>query len=201
MRKTLVPVLTLGLAVVGLAAGCAQPPQAQIDAARTAVTSASDTKVSVYAPDQFASMQDAQSRLDAELAAQEAKFFITRSYAEAEKLAAEVETAAKQAAEAAAVAEEQAKNDATQLIADAKAALEAGVTTLATAPKGKGTEADLQAMQADLDGATTALTEAETALGAMDYMEAKARAQAAKTSIDGVVAAVEAAKMARGGGR
>lgn len=199
MRNTLTPVFIV-IGLVGLSAGCAQPPQAQIDAARAAATSAAaDTAVSVYAPDQFAAMQDAQSALDAELAAQEAKFFLTRSYAEVEKLSATVEAAAKAATDAANVAEEQAKNDAMQLIADTKTALEAGTQALTTAPKGKGTEADLQAMQADLDGAATALTEAETALAASDYLEAKARAEAAKTAIDGVVAAVEAAKQARGG--
>ena len=94
-----------------------------------------------------------------------------------------------------------ARNEAMTLIADAKTSLEAAQQVLAKAPRGKGTAQDLEALKADLTGAATSITEAETAFATDNYREAKAKAEAARAAAANVTAAVEQAMAARRGGR
>ena len=72
---------------------------------------------------------------------------------------------------------------------------------LSKAPKGKGTAADLEAMKTDLTGAESTIGEAESAFTAERYLDAKAKAEAAKTAAGNVTAAVEAAIAAKKGRR
>jgi hypothetical protein len=84
MRKLwFVGVLVMGLA----AAGCASPPQADIDAAKAALNKASAAGAAEYAADSLKAAQDAQTALDAELKAQADKFALFRSYTKAAELA------------------------------------------------------------------------------------------------------------------
>ncbi|HSF99713.1 MAG TPA: hypothetical protein VLA20_01235 [Vicinamibacterales bacterium] len=181
------------------AAGCAQVPQAEVDAAKATVEQAAAAGAADYAPESFQAVQDAQTALDAELTAQADKFSLTRSYGKATELAAALKAAGEKAAADAAAGKEAAKAEATTLIADAKMALTQAQETLAKAPKGKGTAQDLAALKADLDGAAVSITEAEAAFAADSFNEAKAKAEAAKAAAANVVAAVEQAMAARGG--
>jgi hypothetical protein len=63
--KVLIPV-----ALVLALAACAKPPQADIDAARKAVTAAAkNADVVAYAPDQLKAAQDKLAQMETELAA------------------------------------------------------------------------------------------------------------------------------------
>src|SRR5262245_65127626 len=136
MRKTW---LILGCAVVIVAiAGCAKPPAEQIEQAKQAVQDAQAADASTYAPQDLSEAEDAQKRLDAELKLQEEKFALFRSYKQATTLAAEVKSEGEQASAAAAAGKEQAKQEATQQIADTQALLDEVRALLAKAPRGKG---------------------------------------------------------------
>jgi hypothetical protein len=185
--------LVLGLAVTLVA--CATPPTADIDAVKTAISGADAAGAAEYAADSLKAAQDAQAALDAELKAQEGNWM--KSYDKAKELAAAAKVAGEKATTDATAGKEKAKADATQGIADAKAALTAAQELLAKAPKGKGTAADLAAMKTDLETAATTITEAEAALGNVKYLDAKAKAEAAKTAAGTVTAAIEAAKAAK----
>ena len=78
----------LVVAVPLAAAGCAQPPQAQIDAANAAMQKATAAGAADYAPEALAAASDAQAKLDAEVKAQSGSFALMRSYGETTKLAA-----------------------------------------------------------------------------------------------------------------
>jgi len=201
MRHPSVTALALFAFVAATAAGCAQVPQADIDAAKAAVEQATAAGAADYAPDSFRAAQDAQTALEAELAAQADKFSVTRSYAKATELAAALKTAGEKAAADAATGREAARNEATTLIADAKASLEKAEQMLAKAPKGKGTAQDLAALKADLSGAAMSITEAETAFATEAFIDAKTKAEAAQATAANVIAAVEQAMAARKGGR
>ena len=67
------------------------------------------------------------------------------------------------------------------------------------APKGKGSAADIEAMKGDLATAGTAITDAEAALTAERFVDAKAKAESAKATATTVKTAVEAAMAARKG--
>jgi len=198
MRKMwLVGVLAVGLAVA--AAGCAAPPQAAIDAVKAAADKAATAGAAEYAADSLKAAQDAQAALDAEVKVQADKFTLFRSYTKATELAGAAKTAAEKAEQDAVAGKEKAKNEATALIEEAKTALTAAQEMLAKAPKGKGTAADLEAMKADLAGAETSINDANTAMGSERYLEAKAKAEAAKNAAGTVSTAVQAAIDAKKG--
>jgi len=199
-HRSLTALALFGLAAA-VAAGCAQVPQADIDAAKAAVEQAATAGAADYAPDSFRAAQDAETLLDAELAAQGEKFSLTRSYAKATELAAALKAAGEKAAADAATGREAARNEATTLIADAKASLAKAEQLLAKAPRGKGTAQDLAALKADLSGAAMSIAEAETAFATEAFIDAKTKAEAANAAAANVIAAIEQAMAARRGGR
>lgn len=194
--KLVVPALLLLVAV-----GCAEPPTAEIDAARQAHEAAKAAEAETYAPEDLARVADAQKRLDAELALQEEKFALMRSYDKAKELANEIKTTSEQAKANAARAREAARNAATQAIADTRSLLMQVEEMLAHAPTGKGTEADLAAMKADLEGAKMALDEAEGALQSGKFRDAEAGAKGARSTIESVQTAINDAIAARDASR
>lgn len=198
-HRTFAALAAIGF-ISAVAAGCAEVPQADIDAAKSAMEQAATAGAADYAADSYKAVQDAQAALDAELAAQADKFALTRSYTKATELAAAVKAASEKAAADAVTGREAAKNEAMTLIADAKTALAQATEMLAKAPRGKGTAQDLAALKADLDTASASITEAETAFATDAFKDARTKAEAAKASIQGVVTAVEQAMAARKGG-
>ena len=196
-QKLMVILLVVGVGAV--AAGCSKPPQADIDAATAAIQKASSAGATEYAADSLKAAQDAQAALEAELKVQADKFSMFRSYTKATELAAAAKAAGDKAEQDAMAGKEQAKNEATRLIEEARAMPAQAKEMLPRAPKGKGTQADLEARKVDLTGAETAIGEAESAFAAERYLDAKAKAEASKTASGSVTAAVEAAIAARSG--
>jgi len=110
--------LTLGLAVTF--AGCASPPNADVDAANAAVAKARDERASEYAADSLKAAQDAQAAVDVELKAQEGKWF--KSYDRTRELAGEAKAAGDKAAADAVAGKAAAEAVAAKAKADAAAA-------------------------------------------------------------------------------
>jgi len=179
------------------AVGCSKPPQADIDAAKAAMDQAATAEADVYAPEQYTAAEDAMKQLDAELTLQQDKSGLFRRYGKATELASAAKTAGETATAAAVAGKEEVKAEATSVIEQTRAALEEVKTMLAKAPTGKGTQADLAAMKADLEGVQTSLDEADAALQSGNYMEAKTGAEAAGQVLDQVKADITAAIEAR----
>lgn len=196
MRNKLFAV-AVGAFVAALAAGCAKPPAADVEAAKAALAAAETAEAATYAADAYKAAQDAQAQLEAELKVQEDKFALFRSYTEATELAASAKTAAEHAGQTAATEKDRIRTETTQLIADAKVALEEAKQLLAKAPRGKGSPADIAAMTADLATAETSLTEADTALATDHLMDARNKAEAGFETARQVKAAVEQAEAMR----
>ena len=186
-------VLFLGLAI--LVVGCASPPKAVIDGARATLDQAVADGADQYAAESLKGAQDAQAALDAELKAQEGKWFA--SYAKATELAAAVKTSGEKAAADAVAGKEKAKVDAGAAIEEAKKVLADAEALLAKAPKGKGSAADIEAMKTDLATATTAIADAGGAIGSGRFLDAKAKAESAKAAAMAVKTAVETAMAAK----
>jgi hypothetical protein len=186
-------ILVLGLAVTVV--GCGTPPTADVDAAKASIANASTAGAADYAAESLKAAEDAQAALDAELKAQEGKW--VKSYDKAKELAAAAKAAGEKAAADTTAGKEKAKADATQAIADAKAALTEARGLLDKAPKGKGSAADIAAMKTDLTNAATTIAEAETALGSVKYLDAKAKAESARNAATTVKTAVEGAMAAK----
>ncbi len=198
MRK-----ITFGLLLLVLVfmVGCAKPPEEAIKAVGTAIEGATAAGASDYAPDSLKAAEDAKAALDTELKAQEEKFALFRSYKKAAELAGAAKAAGEKAAADAKTRKEQVKQEATTLINDAKTALTEAKDKLAKAPKGKGTAADLKQLESDLTSVESSLTEAESALTAERFLDAKAKAEAAKSTIGNVTQQIEQAIEAKKGGK
>jgi len=194
--------IVCAMAVMALfVTGCSKAPQAEIDAAKAALEQAAVAEADVYAVDQYAAAEDAMKALEAELTVQEEKSALFRRYGKAKELTADVMTASATAEEAAVAGKAQVQAEATDAIAATRELLAEVQKMLAKAPTGKGTQADLAAMKADLEGVATALDEADAALAAGGFMEAKTGADAAREVLEQVqadiTAAIEARKAAR----
>jgi len=200
MRQKLMVILLVA-GVGAFTAGCAKPPQADLDAAQAAIQKASSASAAEHAADSLKAAQDAEAALEAELKVQADKFSLFRSYTKTSELAAAAKTAGEKAEQDAIAGKEKAKNEASAVIEEAKAMLAQAQDMLSKAPKGKGTQADLEALKADLTGAESSIADAEGAFAAERYLDARAKAEASKTTSGNVTVAVEAAIAARTGRR
>jgi hypothetical protein len=198
MRKMKIvrPVRFVGLAMV---MGCAKPPQADMDAAKAAVQAASDAGAADYAAASLRDAQNAVASLDAEVAAQTKKFALMRSYKQAGILAAQAKAAGEKAAADAAAGKERTKGEAEALLAQAKTAMDAANAALATAPAGKGSKDEIDAMKADMATVAQSIADGEAAHAAGRYLESKAKFEAALGQANNVAAAIEQAKAMKAG--
>jgi len=188
MRKLMVLFSVIALVLL---AACGSVPQEQIDAANAAITAAKEAGAELYAPDSLKAVQDKEAALNTELSAQEGNFF--KSYDLATQLATELKTLAETAKADAVAGKEKAKADAEAAVTAADAAITAAREALKTAPKGKGSEADLAAMTGDVDAAAQALEAVKADITAEKYLDAKTKADNAKAQADKVVADIQAA--------
>jgi len=192
MRKFgLMSALILMVAATVLLTGCQKPPDAEMQAATQAIEAAKQGEAEKYAQTELSAATTTMDQARQEIEAQKAKWM--PNYDKAKELITQAKTQGDQAKDAAIAGKEKAKNEANQAIADAKAMAEQTEAALKTAPKGKGTKADLEMMQKDLEGIRTSIADAEAKLGSEDYNAARDAANAAKDNAkkiqDDIVAA------------
>jgi hypothetical protein len=195
--KVLIPLL-----VLAMLAACAKPPQAEVDAAKTALdTAVANPDVAAYAPSALQAAQDRLAQLQSELDAQAAKGALSRKYDEAKNMALEAQAAAEGLAAQAATAKEQTKADAMTLLNELAIAVPEAEKGLAAAKRVRGVALDFKALTASLAQAKTEVSAADAAYNSGDFATAKATAAAVKDSLaqgQQVVAdAVAAAKVSK----
>ncbi len=110
--------IALGLAIT--VTGCASPPSADVDAAKAALDRAVADRAGQYAAESLKAAQDARAPLDAELKAQEGKWF--KSYDKTKELAVAAKAAGDKAAADAVAGKKKADAVAAKEKADAAAA-------------------------------------------------------------------------------
>ena len=110
--------IALGLAIT--VTGCAAPPTTDVEAAKAALDTAATDRAGQYAAESLKTAQDARAALDAELKAQEGKWF--KSYDKTKELAIAAKAAGDKAAADAVAGKEKADAVATKAKADAAAA-------------------------------------------------------------------------------
>ena len=170
--KVLIPVVL----VLALGA-CAKPPQADIDAARTAVANAAKTAdIVTYAPDTLKSAQDKLAQMETELKA--------KHYDKTKTLAIEALSTARTAANDAAKNKTQAQADATNLIDALKKALPDADKKIAAARRVAGIKLDFAALTNSLIVAKAAVSDAEKDLAAGDYATALQKATAVQAQLN-----------------
>ncbi len=202
--KTVSKTLAL-FALVLLVSGCAQPPQQEMDAAKSALSGAESAQAAKYAATEWDAAQQAMNAAQAEVDAQNAKFALFRSYGTAKELIAAATTQASQAREAAVAGKERARSEAQAAFDAAAAALDNAQTQLADLQQcprqAKGFRNDLEVMSGNLTALTGTLGGVQAALQAEDFDGAKSQAETLRQQAEtlGTDLATAKAKIGCGG--
>ncbi len=147
-----------------------------------------------YAEDSLKDATDTMAKATAEVQTQDDKFALSRDYKVASDLLKQAKEKAAKAVTDAQANKAKAKADAEALIASLTPMLADAKKVLATAPRGKDTKAELEALQSDLKSAEEAATAASQAMSQEKFKDALAQANTAKTKASGVIEQVNAAK-------
>lgn len=181
---------------------CASAPKEEIAATQAAVTGAQTDDVRTYAPDSLKDAEDTLAKAMAEVQTQDNKFALSRDYKAASDLLKQAKDKAAKAGTDALANKAKAKADGEAAIAALVPQLAEAKKALATAPRGKDTKADLEAMQADYKAAEEAQTAATQAMSAEKYNDALSQAKTAQTKAAGIIDQIKAAKeKIRGGAK
>jgi hypothetical protein len=169
--KVMFPIL-----IVLLVAACAQPPKADIDAARAAVAAAGkNADIVAYAPDTLKSAQDKLAQMETELTA--------KHYDKVKALALDAKATAGTAANDAARNKQKAQADATALIAALKQALPDAARQLAAARRVRGIRLDVAGLSRQLGDAQVAVADAEKDLSDGNFASALQKATAVQDQL------------------
>jgi hypothetical protein len=173
------------VALLTFLAACAQPPQAEIDAARAALDSASrNADVVTYAPDALRSAQEKLNALDAELALQAHRSALSRSFDSAAALARETAALAAKAGTLAIADKQQVASDAAGLVEEVTAAIPGFESKVWAARRVPRIKLDLIApLQLVPDQARAAVDDARKDIATGEFAAAKARLMAAKDQL------------------
>ena len=197
MRKNKLFLLSVAILAMTLATGCAKQPQVEIDAVQASL-SGIEADASRYASDAWNKAQQAVNAVSAEVEAQANKFALFRSYTKSKELIAAANQAITEAKGAAATAKEAAKNSANEMLAAAKASLEAASTTMtelaACRRQPKDFKKDMEMMRGNYDGLAAQVASIEGAIASEDYLGAQTQAESLKASSDALAADLASAK-------
>jgi hypothetical protein len=181
MRHVLVAVLSAWV----LAAGCAQPPADQINAAEQAVKDAQQSGAATYAANDYAKVEGLLTAMKQEVADQNAKFALLRDYGKAEQLAATTKAEAERVKADASKKMEEAKFAATQAQHGAEAAVQSTLELVSRAPAGKD-RAALESIKTDAQALKASLTDVQLMLDKSDYLGAQTKAKAIREKAEAV---------------
>ena len=180
---------------VAVLAGCDDPPTAELDAAKQALAAAQDVGAERFAANEYSAAQRAFSEAEATTNTEAERFFLFKNFEQARTQLADAKSKAMQAESAAHAEKKRQKESAEAAIATARDAVSAAYTSLEEAPAGKGTEADIEELRAELSAAEADLDAAEAAVNSENFSEAESLAESADQKAtevaDGVMVAVE----------
>ena len=116
--------MLIALAALAWLVSCAKPPQAEIDAAKAALDTASKSAdVVTYAPDSLRLAEEKAAELDGEITAQSHRSALSRRYDAVKELAAAAADAARKAIADAGTSKAQVALDASSLLQEVSAAI------------------------------------------------------------------------------
>ncbi len=204
--KKIVKILA-GCFLIGLfffMAGCAKPPTEDIDAAKNAVESAQSVGAEKYLPDNAKRVVNEFSDALDEVKVQDGKFPLFRKYDRAKEMLASAKGSAEKLRADTITKKEEVKKNALAAMEEANGAIGNAKAMLEKAPKGKETQADIEAMTGDVKGLEDSLPDVQKAVDGEDYEGAINKAKSIKEKADAVsgqvqqaIEKVEAAKKAK----
>jgi len=190
--STKMTLATWALAIWALA-GCSKAPTSEIEAAQKSVEETRAAGSADYLPAEDKALSDKMNAAMQEIKTQDEKMAPFRNYEQAQKMLAEVRQQSEQVKAASAQKKEEAKQQATALQSEASQAVQKAKELLAQAPRGKGSEADLAALNADVDALNESLPTVQQAIDKGDYRDAISKATPIKEKASAISAEVEQA--------
>ena len=145
----------VALALMAVFIGCAQAPEEALKASEAAMQTAQLAEAEQYAPQTYGEAMDSLNAAKAEIKTQDGKFSLFRDYDRAELLLAASQRLAQQSQTDAAAAKERVRVEDSTLVASIQVLLADTKKAFDSAPKGKGTRADLELIKAELTAADT----------------------------------------------
>jgi chromosome segregation ATPase len=174
MKK--ISVMLLGLALVVSLSACGKQPTEEMNATRAAIDAAVSEGAEKYTPEDLKAVNDQMEAAMAEIKVQDDKFF--KNYDKAKEALAKAKADADSLKSKVATVKEEMKNSAIALLGEATTAIADAKTALESAPRGKGSLADIEAMKADVAGLEEALNEIQPLIDAGEYASAVEKATA-----------------------
>jgi hypothetical protein len=196
MKRLTVP--TLAAVVMILAVGCAKPPEEDISAAQAEMDKARQAQAETWAANEYRGANEAMTAAQAEISAQNEKWF--KNYDKAKELLATAKADAAKASEAAVANKAQAKTDAEAAMTAADTALATAEAGLKVAPVTKDSKADLELFKNDLATLRSTLDAARASFASEDYKKALESANSVKDQATSIATQLEEAKAKRAGG-
>lgn len=191
-QLALVPIVALTFAL----SGCAKPPEQEITGARAELQAAEEAAAETWASTEWTAAQTAMNAVEEELATQDGKMGISRSYEHTLELLADAKAKA-ESAQAAAVANQEAARKEAQSAVDAEtsslAAAQAAAQALTECPrKPKGFDADMAIVAGNLEALQGEQSALSTYLEAENYSSATQEANDLSAEIAVVLADLQA---------
>jgi hypothetical protein len=177
MKK--ISVMLLGLALVVSLSACGKQPTEEISATRASIDAAVSEGAEKYTPEDLKLVADQMAAAEAEIKVQDDKFI--KNYDNAKQMLAKAKADADSLKGKVATVKEEMMNSAIVLLGEATAAVAEAKAALETAPRGKGSLADIEAMKADVAGLEEALNEIQPLIDADEYASAVEKATAIKS--------------------
>ena len=197
MFKRIVVIITL--LALPLLIGCSKAPETEMQNAQSAIQSAKTAEAEQYAPEAYQMAMDTLNAATTAKQEQDGKFSLFRSYGKSKEMFLSAQALADRAATAAAAEKARVKAEVTALMGDTQTILESAAKALASAPRGKGSKADIELLKNDLAAATTAFEQAKADMQAENYLAAKAKFETVKAKAEGVIGDIEKAKAKKAG--
>ncbi|MEW6051833.1 MAG: DUF4398 domain-containing protein [Candidatus Zixiibacteriota bacterium] len=184
----------VALMLLALFAGCSKPPEAEMQAAQSALDAARTAEAEQYAPASYRTAMDSLNAAAAEKTTQDGKFALFRSYGKSKEMYVRAQALSEKATADANTEKERVKQEVMGMMAGVKAAIDSATMALDKAPKGKDTKAELELIKNDLASLTPAYADAEADFNNGKYLSAKSKfesvMQKAKSISDEIAAAV-----------
>ncbi|PKP08971.1 MAG: hypothetical protein CVU09_13585 [Bacteroidetes bacterium HGW-Bacteroidetes-4] len=166
-----------GLAAFALSS-CSKVPQAEIDAANTAIEQSKLAGAEVYVHESFVALQDSMNSVMVNVESQKSKFF--KNYGTAKEQLIGIVTLAENVKQQTEAKKEEMKAESQTLMTETQTLIESNKQLIAQAPKGKEGAAALLAIQGENEALENALTEAKTLFETGDYMATLDKVKATK---------------------
>lgn len=173
-----IALILAAIALLAMFVGCAKAPEAEIAKANQSVEAARAAEAETYVPDSYRAAMDTLNAANAAKTEADGKFALFRSYGKAKNLYVKADEMFTNTASEAATEKERVRVEVTQMLTQAKAAIDSATAALAKAPRGKGSKADIELIKGDLDAASAAYTDAENDINSGKYMAARAKVEA-----------------------